>query len=89
VAWTINVQQAGFYYVDLVYKGEKKLVWKISTDEGEFIQNQQGTTEKYQSYPMGLIEFKKAGKHTIDVSLVEGNPLTASLESLKLRPIDY
>jgi alpha-L-fucosidase len=89
VVWTINVQQAGFYYVDLVYKGEKKLVWKISTDAGEFIQNQQGSTEKYQSYPMGLIEFKKAGKHTIDVSLVEGNPLTASLESLKLRPIDY
>jgi alpha-L-fucosidase len=88
VSWTINVQQAGLYYIDLVYKGEKKLVWNISTDEGVFIQNQQSATEKYQSNPMGLIEIKKAGKHTINVTLVEGNPVTASLESMKLRFID-
>ncbi len=89
VSWNINVQKAGLYYVDLVYSGEQKLVWKISTDEGIFIQNQQGATGKYQSYPMGLIEFKKAGKQTIHVSLIEGNPVTASLESMKLRPIDF
>jgi alpha-L-fucosidase len=52
------------------------------------VQNQQAATEKYQSYRMGIIQFKKAGRHTITVSLVEGNPKTSSLESINIKPID-
>jgi len=37
---------------------------------------------------MGIIEFKTAGKHTIAVSLVEGNPESSSLESVKIYPIN-
>ena len=59
----------------------------MATDEGMPVQNQQGSTGKYQTYPMGIIEFKMAGKHTIEVSLVEGDRLTASLESMLIRPI--
>jgi alpha-L-fucosidase len=36
---------------------------------------------------MGIIEFKKAGKHTIAISLVEGNPETSSLKSVDIKPI--
>ena len=63
------------------------MVWNISTDEGIVVQNQQAATGKYQNYPMGILEFKKAGKHTVKVSLVEGDPETSSLESILLRPI--
>jgi alpha-L-fucosidase len=72
----------------LKYKGKGKLVWNISTDEGVVVQNQQAATEKYCDYPMGILEFKKAGKHTIKVSLVEGDPETSSLESVYIYPID-
>ncbi|MDO7172443.1 alpha-L-fucosidase [Mariniflexile sp. AS56] len=85
--WTINVLEPGYYYLDLNYKGEGRLVWKTTTDEGVMVQNQQAATEKYQEYPMGILEFKTAGKHTISVSLVEGNPETSSLKSVTIKPI--
>ena len=87
VQWTVNVKDPGYYYLDLNYKGEDRLVWRTTTDEGVMVQNQQAATEKYVYYPMGLIEFKTAGEHTIEVTLVEGDPTTSSLNALKLTPI--
>jgi len=78
----------GYYYLDLNYKGEDRLVWRTTSDEGIVVQNQQAATEKYNAYPMGIIEFKKAGKHTINVSLVDGNPETSSLKSVVIKPIN-
>ncbi|WP_430931226.1 alpha-L-fucosidase [Saccharicrinis sp. 156] len=85
--WTVNVQKPGYYYLDLNYKGEDRLVWKTETDEGVIVQNQQAATEVYQCYSMGIIEFKTAGKHTITVSLVEGSSETSSLKSIVIKPI--
>lgn len=84
--WTVEVFEPGYYYLDLNYKGEGRLVWKTTTDEGIMLQNQQAATEKYQQYNMGIIEFQTAGEHTISVSLVEGNPETSSLKSVIVRP---
>lgn len=88
VKWDVNVQEAGYYYIDLSYAGSNRLVWKITTDEGVTIQNQQAATEKYVKYRMGILEFKTPGKHTISVSLVEGNKKTSSLKSIVLTPLD-
>jgi alpha-L-fucosidase len=85
--WTVEVFEPGYYYLDLIYKGEDRLVWKTTTDEGVMVQNQQAATEKYDQYNMGILEFKTAGKHTISVSLVEGNPETSSLKSVVINPI--
>jgi len=57
------------------------------TDEGVMVQNQQAATEKYQFYNMGIVEFKTAGKHTVTVSLVEGDPKTSSLKAVLIKPI--
>jgi alpha-L-fucosidase len=84
--WTVDVFEPGYYYLALRYRGEGRLVWKTTTDDGLLIQNQQAATEKYQNYPMGILEFKKAGKHTIAVSLVDGNPESSSLESMIVYP---
>ena len=86
--WTIEVFEPGYYYLDLRYKGEGRLVWLTVTDEGIMVQNQQAATEKFQYYPMGIIEFKSAGKHSISVSLVDGNRETSSLEAIRVRPIN-
>jgi alpha-L-fucosidase len=86
--WTIDVSEPGYYYIELVYKGNGRLVWNISSDEGTMVQNQQAATEKFQNYPMGILEFKKPGKHTVNVSLVEGNKEDASLSELRLYPSD-
>lgn len=87
VVWEVDVLKPGYYFLELRYSGEGRLVWKTLTDEGIVVQNQQAATENYQEYPMGIIEFKTAGKHTITVSLVEGSPDTSSLESLLIRPV--
>jgi alpha-L-fucosidase len=58
------------------------VTWRISTDEGEFIQNQQPVTSQYQSMPMGVFEIKSPGKRVIEVSLVDGDPDATSLESI-------
>ncbi|WP_372776064.1 alpha-L-fucosidase [Mangrovibacterium sp.] len=88
VEWIVEVFEPGYYYLDLKYSGEGRLVWKTVTDEGIMVQNQQAATEKYVSYPMGILEFKKGGKHTITVSLVDGDAKTSSLESIRISPIN-
>jgi len=84
--WTTNVLQPGFYQVTARYRGESKpksrVTWRISTDEGKSIQNQQSVTGQYQSMPMGVLEITTPGKRVIDVSLVDGDPQESSLESI-------
>ena len=87
-SWTIDVLEPGYYYIGLVYKGKGRLVWNISSDEGAVVRNQQAATEKFQNYPMGILEFKKPGKHVVKVSLVEGNKEDASLSELRIYPSD-
>jgi alpha-L-fucosidase len=86
--WTVDVFEPGYYFMELRYNGANRLVWKITTDEGTIIQNQQAATEKYQNYPMGILEFKTSGKHAISVNLVEGDNETTSLESVVLTPLE-
>ena len=87
VTWEVNVLEPGYYYLDLNYKGEGRLVWKTLTDEGIIVQNEQAATEKYNAYPMGIIEFKTAGKHTVTVSLERGDSETSSLKAIVIKPI--
>ncbi len=86
--WTVEVFEPGYYYINLKYKGRDRLVWKIVSDEGVLVQNQQAATIKYQQYNMGILEFKTAGKHTITLSLVEGDPETTSLDAVIINPVN-
>ena len=86
--WDINLLEAGVYQVSLKYRGKAedkaRITWRISTDEGASVQNQQAVTSQYQSYPMGVLRFKNPGKHRIEVQLVDGNLSESSLEALEL-----
>jgi alpha-L-fucosidase len=84
--WTVEVCEAGDCRVELTYKGEDRLAWRLETDEGIKLQNQQNASPVYHTYPMGLLTFCKPGKHTLTVSLVEGNHDKASLEAVRLSP---
>lgn len=86
--WTVDVAEAGDYRLDLTYKGEGRLVWRIETDEGVQLQNQQTSTPVYHAYPFGLLTFKAPGRHTIAVSLVEGPKDKASLTAIRLTPAE-
>ena len=86
--WTVDVSTPGDYQVNLTYKGEGRLVWRIETDEGMKLQNQQNSAVVYHTYPFGLLSFAKAGKHTLTVSLIDGDRAKASLSAVHISPMD-
>lgn len=88
VTWEVDVMKAGYYQVDLNYAGSDRLVWRIENEEGALVQNQQSASAVYNYYEMGLLKFNKPGKHTITVSLKEGDPKTASLKQVKLTSLE-
>lgn len=85
--WTVDVCEAGDYRLELTYKGEGRLAWRIETSEGVKLQNQQNSSPVYHPYPFGLLTFQKPGRHTLAVSLVEGDRAKASLEAVRLIPV--
>jgi alpha-L-fucosidase len=86
--WTVDVATPGDYQVELTYKGEGRLVWRIETDEGVKLQNQQNSASVYHTYPFGLLSFAKAGKHTLTVSLIAGDRTKGSLLALRISPME-
>ena len=87
VSWEVEVMEPGHYQVDLNYSGSGRLVWRIESDEGALVQNQQNSSHIYIFYPMGLLNIDKPGKHTITVSFIEGEIETASLKQIRLTPV--
>lgn len=85
--WTIEVAEAGDYNVDLKYRGEGRVVWRVSVEGGEKIQNQQNSSHNYQAFPIGWVNFAKPGRYTINVTCVEGNFDAASLTSIRFTPV--
>lgn len=85
--WTVNVAEPGDYSVDLTYRGGGRLVWKIETDEGAVLQNQQNASAVYHTFPFGQLSFKERGRHTITVSLVDGDREEASLSAIRISPV--
>lgn len=87
--WEFIINEAGIYHVDLTYAGQGRLVWEITTDEGNVIRNQQNSSHIYSEYPIGWINFDKPGKHTITARLVEGDFEKASLSSISITPVTF
>jgi len=86
--WTVDVAEPGDYMIQLTYKGEGRMVWRIESDEGALVQNQQNSASVYHTYPFGRLVFRKPGKHTLTVSLIEGDREKASLASMRLHPME-
>jgi alpha-L-fucosidase len=86
--WTIDVAAAGDYYVELVYRGEGRPTWAITTDDGVTLQNNQNSSAVYHAYPFGLLTFKRPGRHTFAVTLVDGDREKTSLVAAKLTPAE-
>ncbi len=85
--WTIEIAEPGEYNVDLKYRGEGRVVWGVAVQGGEKIQNQQNSSHNYQAFPIGWVNFPKAGQYKIDVTCVEGNFEAASLTAINFTPV--
>jgi hypothetical protein len=52
------------------------------------IQNHQNASHKYQSFPIGWLNFPKPGKYKVSVVCLEGNLDTASLKSISFNAVN-
>lgn len=85
ITWTIDVKEAGIYHIDLKVRGNKRIIWKIETDEGNMVQNEQSASSIFCERPLGWIRFDKPGKHLITVCMPEGGE--ADLASISFVPV--
>ena len=83
----VDVLTPGDYQVDLTYAGEGRLVWGVTIEGGEHIQNQQNSSHNYQRFPMGWLNFPAPGRYQVNVSCLEGNTETASLKAIQFTRI--
>ena len=88
VSWDVQVQEPGYYQVDLNYAGNGRMVWRIETEEGNTLQNEQNSSSIYQFFEMGLLKFDTAGSHKVSVSFVEGEIETASLKEIRFKQVN-
>ena len=87
--WEVNVLEPGDYLVELNYAGEGRLVWRVESDKGETLQNEQNSSHIFNSYPMGWMKFDTPGQHIVSVSLVNGDPVKSELAAIRFTPIDF
>ncbi len=85
--WEVEVLSAGDYNVDLTYVGEGRTVWGVQVVGGERIQNEQNASHNYQEFPMGWLNFPKAGKYQVAVSCMEGDFEKAGLRAIRFTPV--
>lgn len=86
LTWTVDVKSPGVYDIKLQVRGNGRYVWKVETDENNFVQNQQRATSIFTDSPIGWLKFDKAGRHTLSVRLLEGGK--ADLTSVSIVPVD-
>ncbi len=88
VTWDVDVFEPGVFRVDLNYAGKDRLVWVVETGEGARIQNQLGASHIYTPHTMGLLEFKKAGRHVVSVQLLSGDPKETRLKAITFTAVE-
>ena len=87
-SWEVDVLKPGYYNVDLTYSGTGRVVWGVDVEGGQHIQNQQNSSHNYQAFPIGWINFPKAGRYTVSVSCLEGDVAEASLKAIHFDYVD-
>ena len=85
--WEVDVLVPGDYHVDLTYAGQDRLVWKVEVEGGQAIQNQQNASHNYQSFPIGWLNFPKAGRYKVSASCIEGETKSAALSAIQFTPL--
>lgn len=84
--WEFVIKDPGYYQVVLKYTGKDRKVWKVSSDEGHFVQNQQDASNVYTSYPIGWLKFDRPGRHSLQVEMLDGLKETSLIE-MSLIPV--
>lgn len=83
--WTVDVKDAGWYNVSVNLRGSGRLSMRVTTDEGEFVQNEQSAASLFCDRPLGWVKINKPGKHTFTLTLPFGSTST-EISSISIVP---
>ena len=88
-SWTFAVKDPGYYNIGLrIVGGDDREVFKVSTDEGCFVENERFAAGSYEYRPIGWIKFGTPGIHTVTVTMPEGGSPSTELAGLSIQPVD-
>ena len=89
VKWDFMVKEPGVYQVELLVRGDGRHVWRLESEEGELLQNQQGASSKFTKVPLGWMRFNAAGPHTVTLTMPDGASTPAEVASVTFTPVDF
>ena len=83
VRWTFDIPTEGYYDISLRFKGEGYPQFRLETDEGEVITNQQPARETYEWERMGWLRFSP-GRHSVTVTFPDGDVSSLGISHLSI-----
>lgn len=87
VIWKVYVPAAGTYDIQVKARGKSRCVWKVESDEGNFVQNQQLAPNIFSFRKLGWLKFNEPGIHTITLSMPEGGK-GAETAGISITPVN-
>ena len=63
-------------------RGDGRCAWCLTTDEGEYVHNQQSVSSHFDMLPLGWIKFDTGGRHRVWLTAPEGGKCEVSAVSL-------
>ena len=85
--WTVDVPKAGYYDVELAYKGNEFVQWQVELDGKVLFINNQKATNAYDWHRLGWIEVTEPGRHCICIRTVGGDFASADVTAIRFTPV--
>jgi alpha-L-fucosidase len=89
VVWEFDVPKPGKYLIELTYSGDGPRIWRVVSGEGKMVQNRQNSSGISHTQAIGWIQFDKAGRQTLTISISEKDRQNTQLSALKIRPVNF
>ncbi|MDR2430212.1 MAG: alpha-L-fucosidase [Puniceicoccales bacterium] len=92
VQWEFEIKEPGRHLVEITCSAgtqNPRRVFNVKSDEGRSIQNQQIFSPVYLTRPIGWLDFEKAGRHSVTLTLPEGERAGTSVKSIKITRADF
>lgn len=86
--WTVDVPKAGYYDIELKYKGDDFVQWQMELDGNPLVINNQKATNAYDWHRLGWMEITDPGRHCVCIRTVGGDFASADVLAIRFTPVN-
>ena len=87
LTWTVEIPHEGYYDFDVEMRGNGRVDFTVSTDEGMAVTNFQPLYNMFNWSRAGWIPFVKPGKHTVTVKFPGDIPEGLNVGGIRVTPV--